>query len=92
MPSGHIERTWKGELCGVYEIASYAQVTKAQVTHWNKEDWFPKPLDELRMGRVWNYAVVVAALKEKGYPRELDASGKKIARRKYVLSSPVIPE
>jgi hypothetical protein len=78
MPSGYTDRQWKGQLCGAYEIAKFANVTKAQIAHWCKQDWFPKPVDEPRMGRIWNYQEVVQALSAKGYPREMGADGKKV--------------
>lgn len=82
MPSGYTEREWKGQFCGVYEIAKFANVSKAQIAHWNREEWFPKPIDEPQMGRIWSYPEVVKALTEKGYPREEGRSGKKLGQRK----------
>ena len=69
---------WKGEWCGVLEIAQWAGVTKPQVNHWSKADWFPQPLDSPKMGRIYNFKEVVKVLSERGYPREVDASGKAI--------------
>jgi hypothetical protein len=69
MPSGYVERVWKGKFCGTKEIADFANVSKAQIAHWLKTDWFPQPVDEPAMGRVWDYKEVVSALAARGYPR-----------------------
>jgi len=61
---------WKKDLCGAHEIAKWANVTTSQVTHWAKEPWFPEPVDELQMGRVWRFKEVVNVLTERGYPKE----------------------
>lgn len=87
MPSGHVERAWKGKYCGTYEIARFANVSKAQIAHWLKTDWFPKPVDEPAMGRVWKYKEVVAALEAKGYPRAVDEAGKKVVEKRYSLDA-----
>jgi hypothetical protein len=87
MPNGYTDRVFKGEFCGVYEIAEFAKVTKAQIAHWLRTDWFPRPVDEPKMGRVWRYQDVVAALTEKGYPREPKKSGKRAFEKRYSLDS-----
>lgn len=69
MPSGYSDRQWKGVYCGTYEIAKWANVTKAQIAHWAKEDWFPPTVDEPQMGRIWKFEEVKAALEARGYPR-----------------------
>jgi len=69
MPSGYTDRVWKGNFCGAYEIALWANVSKAQVAHWAKEPWFPSTVDEPQMGRIWKFPEVVAVLTERGYPR-----------------------
>lgn len=68
--SPHNPPRWKQDLCGAHEIAQWANVTTAQVTHWAKEDWFPAPADELKMGRVWRFPEVVLVLTERGFPKE----------------------
>lgn len=90
MPSGYVERVFKGKFCGTYEIAKFANVSKAQIAHWLKTDWFPKPVDEPAMGRVWDYEVVVAALEAKGYPKEVDEDGNKVKEKRYDLNA-VVP-
>ena len=70
MPNGNIKRSWKQQLCGASEIAAFANVQSSQVAHWRKTDWFPEPVDELRMGTVWDYNAVTKALTERGYPKE----------------------
>lgn len=83
MPNGNIKREWKGKLCGASEIAAYANVKTSQVAHWRKKaPWFPEPLDEPRMGTVWDYQVVVAALTEHGYPKEQSYTERYPAHRK----------
>lgn len=69
MPSGYTDRHWKGKLCGAFEIAFWAGVTKGQVAHWSKEPWFPPTVDEPQMGRIWNFEEVKAALSARGYPK-----------------------
>lgn len=82
MANGNIRRTWKKKLCGASEIAAFANVTVAQVAHWRKEDWFPAPLDEPRMGSVWDYEQVRLALVAKGYPKEASYVERYPANRK----------
>ncbi len=72
MVSRYPDRVWKQKLCGSTEIAEFAKVTRAQVSHWFKEDWFPRTVDELRMGRVWDYQEVVDVLTQREYPRDED--------------------
>lgn len=52
---------WKQKLCGVYEIVQLTGVSKGRVSQYTNARWFPKPLDHLGMGRVWDYKQVVAA-------------------------------
>lgn len=92
MSSGHTDEEFQGKFCGTYEIAEYANVTKSQISHWLRTDWFPKPLDKARMGRIWSYPEVVAALKERGYPRPVDESGKKIVKKRYSLAAVAVVE
>jgi hypothetical protein len=60
---------WKRQLAGAAEIAAWAGVTSAQVTHWAKEEWWPAAKDELRMGRVWAFDEVKAVLEARGFPK-----------------------
>lgn len=92
MPSGYADTVFQGEFCGTYEIAEYAKVTKAQIAHWLRTDWFPKPVSKPRMGRVWNYREVVAALEARGYPRPVDETGKKITKKRYSLAAVAVVE
>lgn len=62
-------REWKKVLCSSTDIAEYAGVTRAQITHWAKMPWFPEPIDEPCVGRIWSWDAVVKALEEEGYPR-----------------------
>lgn len=82
MPNGNIDRNWREKLCGASEIAAFAGVTVAQVAHWRKEEWFPTPLDELRMGTVWDYGQVKAVLSERGYPKAAPYAERYPANRK----------
>ena len=83
MPSGYTDRVFNGDYCGVYEIAEFAKVSKAQVAHWLETEWFPRPLDGPRMGRVWDYKAVVAALAARGYPKDENEGGKRGPRKRY---------
>lgn len=87
MPGGYTNRVFKGKFCGVYEIAQFANVSKAQIAHWLDRDWFPAPLDEPAMGRVWNYEEVVAALKARGYPKEVDENGRRLAEKRHIFDA-----
>ena len=82
MPSGYTDRKWKGDLCGAYEIAAWAQVTKGQVAHWAKEPWFPPTVDEPQMGRIWRFKEVQAVLSERGYPKADKSASKNPPSRK----------
>lgn len=88
MPNGNIKRAWKQNLCGASEIAAFANVTPSQVAHWRKPpeeggaEWFPDPVDELRMGSVWDYKAVTKALTEQGYPKEASYVERYPANRK----------
>lgn len=61
---------WKKTLAGAKEISEWAGVEPAMVAHWAKTDWFPKPHDELHMGRVYLFSEVVEALSKRGFPKE----------------------
>lgn len=88
MPNGNIPRQWKKKLCGASEIADFANVQTSQVAHWRKTDWFPKPIDEPRMGSIWDYKEVTKALSARGYPKELSYTERYPANRKRRKQQP----
>jgi chromosome partitioning protein len=61
------------ELVGVAEIATMAEVTKQAVSNWQqRHDSFPKPIQRLQTGPVWDKEVVARWIKNhKGDPTHI---------------------
>lgn len=52
---------WQQKLCSVFEIARLMGVSKGRVSQYTNAKWFPAHVDKLGVGRIWDYAEVVAA-------------------------------
>lgn len=47
-----------GRLAGLSEIAQRLGVTRQRAQELSRTDGFPPPLDELRMGPVWDHSTI----------------------------------